>query len=887
MKNSIIRSIFALVLAFMALSMMGQNCMKVCFKDGSTRKYYLEKIIEITTSKVDEDGFSHSDYDYQHVKTTNGIYVFKLSDIECLTFTKISESQTAQSFASVSQVALDALSDCETVEDAEAKIEQIKSSSDVEDAWRDGASIYVKSKNGDIIPFHYSHSLEDTDAGSKMIMQAKAFLSRKKEVLKPINTRLKAAIVNQMHKDESRTEQITKYFYPLKDLFNSYGIETDYIDSLGIDFFYRTEPKPGEAPRPTMYDFDIVFLMTHGDYNESNNDHLLLLSTELGMERKSGKHRSEDLKKICEDKYFSYKENELGGLLNDMNCLSIGYNEEVRNGHKHFVGYVYLKELFFKEKAKDKFNKPISILFNGACLSLKNNHNLAGTLFKNQELDVYLGYDETNFLSEQTGYEWFISLLNGKSLNKSYEDLPEEHKTESGRLTNIPSWNYLNAHLEMGSRSGLDLQSLFLFPTVTKQIDQTTAQNAFNTSGYVEVEGNTTSYDPNEIFLGFEYSTNESMSSVSRVSATDVVKLSKFLDNGNGNVQFRGQITGLEPGKTYFYRAYTYDGMNYNYGELCSFTIEQPAQSACPARVVSVELVSTEYHRNANYPNQMYFTVSAALDDVSNVEEWGVYFDNRPGKKAFSFENVTRNQTIGLYYNGQEGLMNVNLNSYVVRLDDEVGVYVKRRNPSTGSLDTLYSDLFPFTLIYDTPPSLTLSNPVITSTQSTGYENGAYNYRTTISYDYDLKGAFWISYVNSGVSGGTWTFNSSNDDFWYPEKDGTGSSTWIATYSGNTEHMEHTNWRILHLRNGQTVNSNYVNFSGTETITQAWVTSTPRYAPSIKKTKGKGGLMKMAAGKSHNVVSHSVPEGMGRGTIFPTKDKREYPYKGGVIGAYK
>ncbi len=584
MKNRIIKTIFAILLQFIALPMMGQNSMKVCFKDGSVRQYYLEKVIEITTSKVDEDGFSHSDYDYQHVKTTNSTYVFKLSDIESLTFTKISERQTAQSFAAVSQVALDALSDCETIEDAEAKINQIKKSSDVEDAWREGASLYVKSKNGDIIPFHFSHnSLDDADSGAKMIKQAKAFLSRKKAVLKPINTRLKAAIVNQMHKDESRTKQITKYFYPLKELFDSYGIETEYIDSLGIDFFYRTEPKPGEAPRPTMYDFDIVFLMTHGDYNESNNDHLLLLSTELGMERKSGKHPSEDLKKICEDKYFSYKENELGGLLNDMNCLSIGYNEEVRNGHKCFVGYVYLKELFFREKAKDKFVKPVSILFNGACLSLKNNHNLAETLFNKQELDVYLGYDETNFLSDQTGSEWFISLLNGKSLDKAYKDLPEEHKTESSRLTNIPSWNYLNAHLEIGSKSGLDIQNLFLFPTVTKQIEQTTAQNAFNSSGYVEVEGNTTLSDPgadNVVKMGFECSTNENFSPATSVVSSDVIKLTKPLDNGNGNVQFRAKLTDLQPGNTYFYRAFTYDGMNYNYGEPCSFEIEDSGEGA-------------------------------------------------------------------------------------------------------------------------------------------------------------------------------------------------------------------------------------------------------------------------------------------------------------------
>lgn len=40
-----------------------------------------------------------------------------------------------------------------------------------------------------------------------------------------------------------------------------------------------------------------------------------------------------------------------------------------------------------------------------------------------------------------------------------------------------------------------------------------------------------------------------------------------------GNVRFRAKLTDLEPGKTYYYRAYISDRMYYSYGEPCSFTI--------------------------------------------------------------------------------------------------------------------------------------------------------------------------------------------------------------------------------------------------------------------------------------------------------------------------
>ena len=303
----------------------------------------------------------------------------------------------------------------------------------------------------------------------------------------------------------------------------------------------------------------------------------------------------------------------------------------------------------------------------------------------------------------------------------------------------------------------------------------------------------------------------------------------------------------------------------------------------CPARIVGVELTSTEYHRDKTYPNEMFFTVEAELDDLNDVEEWGVYFDDRPGKLLFPFETVDNSQTIGLYYNGKEGLMKVDIYSYVAQLEDEVGTYVKKRDKSTGKLITIYGDKYSFLLRYDNKPSMIISNPVITNTEFTGYdEDGEKKYKTTITYQYELNGAFWISYVNSGVSGGTWFFDETNDFLWYPEKDGSGEAIWIATYSCKGETINHTNWRILHLRNNQTVNSNYVNFTGDETITNAWVSSTPQFAP----IGGQGNQLKTAGATSRCVMSHFISDEMGKGTFIPKKTKKEFPYKGGVIGIY-
>ena len=255
--------------------------------------------------------------------------------------------------------------------------------------------------------------------------------------------------------------------------------------------------------------------------------------------------------------------------------------------------------------------------------------------------------------------------------------------------------------------------------------------------------------------------------------------------------------------------------------------------TSCPAKITSVELINAGYFRNEEHPNRLYFNVNATLDNLNGIEEWGVYVDYDT-KVEMPFKKVESQQTKTMAYSFKQDMRNdelivFDLDSYVVEWDDEVGVYVKRRDSSSGELTTIYGDKYQFKLRYDTKPSMVLSDPVIVGTEVTGTENGYKKYKTTITYKYDLKGAFWIDYVDSAVSGEGWSFDGF-DETWYPEYDHAGESEWVATYREDMPHLNHTNWRRLHLRNYETVNSNYVNFTGDGTLTEAWVTSNPVYS---------------------------------------------------------
>jgi hypothetical protein len=79
---------------------------------------------------------------------------------------------------------------------------------------------------------------------------------------------------------------------------------------------------------------------------------------------------------------------------------------------------------------------------------------------------------------------------------------------------------------------------------------------------------NITDNTHHEIKYGFEYGTNEYIQNWK----IDANISSMSYDSESGNCLFKATLKNLEPGK-YYYRAYTYDGLVYNYGKRCSFEI--------------------------------------------------------------------------------------------------------------------------------------------------------------------------------------------------------------------------------------------------------------------------------------------------------------------------
>jgi hypothetical protein len=563
MNTKIYKYIIAFVLAFMALPMMAQDYMEIHFKDGTTRKFHLKNVMEITTSRQDANGILHSDYDFQHVTTISNKYVYALSDVDSVVFTKYNEEKVEECFKSATKTIFSSLRNCETIEDAEKVIDKIESSNDVEKVWREDESLYIKISNWGVMSFDFG--IEEKAPTEKFHSNARQIDGIKKALSQKTDDggvkKIRAVIANQTELDEEDETKSTKEeFDELENLLKKNNIEVKPISMPGIDFFASE-----------LFDYDIVIICNHGGCTDGK--HFFLTGDELGLVNRDffDNPPSEETKDewlIELNKVFNNSKVSQSDVTNE--DIYFKWVKEKRKGQKCWVGYPQLFETFYDKIEKVKFKNKQSIMFLATCRTLKNGNSFAKKFFE-RDLGVFLGYDEfVHFsIAPPAAHNLFKHLLKGVSLETAYSEMSKWYKTDYIS----PYWAEL--HKVENPDQPIDYSnSVFVTKTYTNNIDQEIANNQFCNNNYVEVEGLTTTTETDAISYGFLYGEKDKLNTHEPVTDVNIMELSSTIDKGN--ILFRGKLTGLEYGKTYNYRAYTSDGKYYNYGDVCSFTLDKP-----------------------------------------------------------------------------------------------------------------------------------------------------------------------------------------------------------------------------------------------------------------------------------------------------------------------
>lgn len=555
MKNTFIRSILALVMAFMALPMMGQDYLKIYFKDGHTERHFMHLVNNIAMTKYDLEGNLHSDYQMQQIVMEDTTYSYYLADIDSMTFRKVDEEMVRKYVETITNTVTPIFNQCSTAEELEEHLDEIKNIEGVEDAFRSGTDIIVKVRDWHDYVFMYPAVSEDESSSIANIIKTLyvQHINPQRKVLKEDETAVNVAIAFQMV-DDPRFKDEKEKLEELKDQLKVMGFNAVFIPSeeggnFDIDFYRRR-----------MFEYDIVLLDTHGGYNEEKDLHSFLTG-----ERYIG--GAADL----------WLWNKLG--LPSLTDIDDTYISSCQTGYLPFTSGIFRAVTQnFISKSSSKFGDGDHIVFNGACNSLNGKGTLerhdgqtfpggdvVAQIFHRKGANVYMGYNNICTKSSYAAYNYFQYLLSGYSHESAFDNIPDDQKDEQTKwqasLIDVFSPN--------------SKKDLFILKTHTIEKTEQEFNYEYNKFNKIELEGLTHSYYRTGITFGFRLAKEPNVDQLEEYQydelTTDKIQ---YTGSNNGEVFFSVDAFPY-PGTTVYYRAFTYDGIYYNWGEEKTFTINQ------------------------------------------------------------------------------------------------------------------------------------------------------------------------------------------------------------------------------------------------------------------------------------------------------------------------
>ena len=464
---------------------------------------------------------------------------------------------------------------CESIEQLAGHIEEIQQMEGVEDAWTDNQTLFVKIKDAGTIFYLFpaDETLPEVEQGeSKGELSATRMLqtTRAGETAVHLHDRARAetaVIINQQSKDEKRSEKQKRIVDPLAKDFERCCITTTVIPSQDatVDFF-----------RTAIFDYDFVFLITHGGYNAKDGSHWLVTGEQIGNVWDVSKEIDDHNVAILHDLWLKGE---------DWTQISVACLKEKRDGQTRSIYYKMISEQFFQKQGKGFAADKKSVVYTSACQSQMGANTSLATAFINKGAYCFGGWTDTDYVGDETGFLFFRNLLGGCSILRAVELLPEKNKHDRTKPESSADLKIIFNKVENSA-------TCYFHPwtdSCTDECDENTFQ--FLLSGrFVGLDSKTNQY-------GFFVSTDPTMQKFTILSGLRPdthPSLCEYVDDGIYSEVYFWQPIGsnvLELGKTYYYCAYLYDGKHYciddeimtftagSRGELGLFDLKGPVRS--------------------------------------------------------------------------------------------------------------------------------------------------------------------------------------------------------------------------------------------------------------------------------------------------------------------
>ena len=466
-------------------------------------------------------------------------------------------------------------------------LSEIQEIRDVERAYTDNQALYVKVKGWGYIPYFYPKDAMETAGDTRQDVDPRVASTRAAMEICNHNSfdAKKVCVINQQIYDKWIMKEPLKWNKGV--VFDSKSQSLEKIKKNFKAFFGEENVKVIEGAdlkpqvfKDDIFNYDIIFILTHGNYEwdektqEGDKQHWLLTGEKWYEEDYTAPLKTkEDTIKMKEYKKAVAKMLQVASLQNnpylgDLTEMKIaGVLEHTIDEKPYLSYYTIVSEKYIKGSPTRFVEGKKPIIYNSACQSLKGNDNLA-MAFINKGAACYLGWTEWDWRGSNAGRMFYENMLNGMSVIEAKEILPAifstEPNSESGAFLDIVRNTTGDGGICITYPQTLDVDNSFGLSL--KGVITLLNPHAEETSGYV---------------YGFSISSNADMSEETRLKGKKIGNCSvnghkvTFVDSDlyiddNTNSHYL-----LEMNKTYYYRAYIYNGITYCYGETKEFRSQE------------------------------------------------------------------------------------------------------------------------------------------------------------------------------------------------------------------------------------------------------------------------------------------------------------------------
>ncbi len=604
MKKHTLNMMAVIIALLLGLPAQGQDYLKIYFKDGRTERHLMSLIEQIYTTRYDSEGAYHSTYQMQRIVMADTTYSYYINDIDSVTFKKVDENQIKTDLVNVTEFIQPIFEVCTDSVSMSQHLDEISNLEGVEDVWLTASDLIVHIRDWRLVFYHFPHAEPIPDNNDLLAMSsimaqqnlAKSVAHADNFMASVPNKASKVAILNQQSKDESRSYYID-CFDGMRDMFNNMGFEATCIESEDLSCgFFKKE----------MYQYDIIYLNTHGSYHPGDKKHWTVTGEEISVDNAPWWWDQHDDDNNPFDNLITHVV-DLGEAATTVVWEKrTGFHPE--NEDSVQVWYYVISEDYFTKKKDAHFNKDHNtIFFNGACESMKGDgvlereyngvgglsfsgsSSMARVFTARKNLDVYLGYNEiSNTYKDYLAANYFFKyLLNGYSEEGALYRLQQEHNTPD--LAHVyhcedllDQYNVINdgnnmrmrewvAHLD-DIRATEDARGMFIVKTSTGVLTSQEADGQYNANGKITIKGYTTMRDMGDtnIKCGFRFGDDPNLRNYIEVTANNAHAVS---GNSLGNVEFSFELEP-SPGQTMYYQAFTTDDIHYNLSDnIETFTV--------------------------------------------------------------------------------------------------------------------------------------------------------------------------------------------------------------------------------------------------------------------------------------------------------------------------